>query len=87
MPVAGARALADLERITDLLSQHGAHAQLEALDLSDEAIGVLARHPLIGRQVESALRALVISPGRTGYITLYSYETRHAAVLIRAIRH
>lgn len=80
------QALSDLERITDFLSENGLN-ELETLNLIDEAVTILARHPLIGRQVESGLRELVISQGRTGYVALYSYETRYDAILVLAIRH
>lgn len=81
------RALSDLERIADFLAPEGEDAQLDALDLIDEAIAVLVRHPLIGRLVEHDLRELIISHGKTGYIALYSYEAEQDAVLILAIRH
>jgi addiction module RelE/StbE family toxin len=81
------QALADLERISDFLSEEGPGAQLEALDLIDDAVDILIRHPLIGRQVESGLRELVVSQGKTGYVALYSYDTNHNAILILAIRH
>ena len=81
------RALTDLERISDFLAPEGPAAQLEALDLIDEAVDVLVRHPLIGRLAEHDLRELVISHAKTGYIALYSYETEQDAVLIFAIRH
>ena len=81
------RALTDLERISDFLSDEGLEAQLEALDLIDEAITILARHPFIGRQAEHDMRELVISQGRTGYVALYSYESDSDAVLILAVRH
>jgi len=80
------QALGDLERINDFLPQSGADA-LEALDLINEAIDILARHPLIGRQAEAGLRELVISQGRTGYVALYSYEAQYDAVLVLAVRH
>jgi plasmid stabilization system protein ParE len=80
-------ALADLARISDFLSSEGPTAQLQALDLIDEAIQILARHPLIGRAVESGLKELVISQGKTGYVALYSYEAEFDAVLILAVRH
>lgn len=60
---------------------------LETLDLIDEAIAILSRHPLIGRQAESGLRELAISHGRTGYVARYSYEAEHDAILVLAIRH
>ncbi|HBI70768.1 MAG TPA: addiction module toxin RelE [Massilia sp.] len=81
------RALSDLERISDFLSDHGVDVQLEALDLIDEAISILAKHPFIGRQAEHDMRELVISQGRTGYVALYSYEVDSDAVLILAVRH
>lgn len=80
------QALADLEPISDFLSESGLN-ELETLDLIDEAVTILARHPLIGRQVESGLRELVISQGRTGYVALYTYEAEHDAILMLAIRH
>jgi plasmid stabilization system protein ParE len=42
---------------------------------------------LIGRPLETKLRELVISRGRSGYVALYSFEQVYDAVLILAIRH
>jgi len=81
------QALADLERINDFLAENDINGQMEALDLIDDAVSVLARHPLIGRQAEAGLRELVISQGKTGYVALYSYEADHDAIFILAIRH
>lgn len=81
------QALADLERISDFLAKESPAAAIAALDLIDEAISILARHPLIGRAAESNLRELVISQGGTGYIGLYCYDPLHDAVLVLAIRH
>lgn len=80
------QALADLERISDFLSESGTNP-LEAIDLIDEAIAILSRHPFIGRQAEAGLRELVISRGRTGYVALYSYEAAQDVILVLAIRH
>ena len=80
------QALIDLERISDFLSESGLDA-LETLDFIDEAVTILARHPLIGRQAESDMRELVISQGRTGYVALYSYEAEYDAILVLAVRH
>jgi addiction module RelE/StbE family toxin len=80
------QALADLEHISDFLSKNNINA-LETLDLIDEAIGILVRHPLVGRQVESGLRELVISQGKTGYVALYAYEVEHDTIMVLAIRH
>ncbi|WP_332877156.1 type II toxin-antitoxin system RelE/ParE family toxin [Massilia sp. S19_KUP03_FR1] len=80
------QALGDLERISDFIATSGRDA-LEALDLIDEAVAILARHPFIGRQVEDGLRELVISQGKTGYVTLYSFEVEYDAILVLTVRH
>ena len=81
------RALSDLERNSDFLMPEGVDAQLATLDLIEEAIAILVRHPLIGRLAEHGLRELVISHGKTGYIALYSYEAEEHAILVLAVRH
>lgn len=80
-------ALLDLEKLIDFLLEIDPLAAAETADLIQEAVAVLKRHPLIGRQVETDLRELVISRGKTGYVALYSYEPDQDAVLILAIRH
>jgi len=82
-----ARALADLERLTDFLVETDPPAALATIELIEEAVAVLGRHPLIGRPVEAELRELVISRGRSGHVALYSFEQVYDAVLILAIRH
>lgn len=81
------RALDDLERLTDFLLQTDPVAAGDALELIEEAVAILERHPLIGRAVERGLRELVISRGNTGYAALYSFEAEHDAVLILSLRH
>lgn len=81
------RALADLERLADFLVAGDPSAAAATLELIDEAITLLKRHPLLGRPVEHGMRELVISRGRTGYIALYSLEEEQDAILILAIRH
>ncbi len=80
-------ALTDLNRITDFLLAQQPGAVHSTLDLIDEAISLLVRHPLIGRSVEAGLRELVISHGRSGYVALYSFEQAHSLVNILATRH
>jgi plasmid stabilization system protein ParE len=82
-----ARALADLERLTDFLIESDPKAALKTVTLIEEAIALLERHPMIGRPVEPPLRELVISRGKSGYLALYSFESVEDAVLILAIRH
>ncbi|WP_301101162.1 type II toxin-antitoxin system RelE/ParE family toxin [Propionivibrio sp.] len=81
------QALADLERLTDFLIEIDASAAAETVELIEEAVNLLIRHPLVGRPVEHELRELVISRGRSGYLALYSLEEDQDAVLILAIRH
>lgn len=81
------RALEDLARLTDFLIEADVATAAETVALIEEAVGVLRRHPLIGRPVESGLRELVISRGHTGYVALYSFEAAQDAVLILAVRH
>jgi plasmid stabilization system protein ParE len=81
------RALAGLERLSDFLLASDACVAAETVDLISEAVGLLSRHPLIGRSVEFGLRELVISRGLTGYVALYSTEDKHRAVLVLAILH
>jgi addiction module RelE/StbE family toxin len=82
-----ARALDDLERVTDFLVDTDPAAAAVTVDLIAEAVAILAHHPLIGRPAEHGLRELVISRGRTGYVALYSFETAQDCVLILAVRH
>ncbi len=81
------QALADFERLTDFLIKTDPSAAAETVGLIEEAVALLARHPLVGRPVESAMHELVISRGRTGYVALYSFEPVQDVVLILAIRH
>lgn len=81
------QALADLERLADFLTEVAPSVAAETVELIEETVTLLARHPLIGRPVEFGMRELVISRGRTGYLALYSFEQEHDAVLILAIRH
>lgn len=82
-----ARALADLERLTEFLIRDEPAAALETADLIIEAVQVLGNHPFVGRLAEHGFRELVISRGRSGYLALYSYEPKQDTVLILAIWH
>ncbi len=80
-------AFADLDRLTDFLLESDPVAAMATVELITEAVSILERHPLIGRTVESDIRELVISRGKTGYVALYSHVPEHDVVLILAIRH
>lgn len=59
----------------------------EALEAIFGAIGVLARHPRIGRPAGVALRELVITHGAEGFVALYRYNPVEDTVTVLAIRH
>jgi plasmid stabilization system protein ParE len=81
------QALDDLERLTDFLIENDKSSALLTITLIEEAIELLARHPLLGRLCDTHLRELVISRGKSGYIALYSFEESKNTILINAIRH
>jgi plasmid stabilization system protein ParE len=81
------RALSDLERLCDFLAESDPGARERTVDLILTAIAVLEQHPLIGRPVESGLRELVISRGKSGYLALYRYDDERDRVLVLTIRH
>ena len=81
------QALTDLERVVDFLAEQDLNAALQTIDLIEEALQVLRHHPYIGREIDTELRELVISRGRTGYLARYSFEEVHDTVLVLAIRH
>lgn len=80
-------AVNDLIRLTDFLASIDTKAATETIDLIEEAINILSRHPLIGRSVDENIRELIISRGATGYVALYSLEENKNSVLILAIKH
>ena len=80
-------AVADIEFLTGFLAETDPIAAGNTFALIDEAIAILARHPLIGHPVGDFLRELVISRGKSGYVALYSFEVQEDAILILSIRH
>jgi addiction module RelE/StbE family toxin len=80
------RALADLERLFEFLAETDPDAAAVAVEIIQDAIGILERHPLIGHPAEHDLRELVISRGRTGYLALYDYVEPADTILVLALR-
>jgi len=80
-------ALSDLERLRDFLRDVDPSSVDSTVKLILDALGVLEHHPLIGRPVESGLREMVISRGKTGYVGLYRYDDARDRVLVLSIRH
>lgn len=81
------RAASDLLRLVEFLADSDPLAAAETADLIATAVEALARHPLLGRPVESGYRELVISRGKTGYLALYRYDEARDRILVLAIRH
>jgi len=77
----------DLERLADFLRESAPDVAADTVELILDALETLSCHPRIGRPMPHGLRELVISRGRTGYVALYSYDERHNAALVLAIRH
>lgn len=80
-------ALADLERIIELLLESSAESAPKALDQARNAIAVLSAHPRIGRRVRGPQRELVITYGESGYLALYRFEPTLDIVHVLRIRH
>ena len=87
--VLGERARQDLLRLAEFLAEQdpdAANATATA-DLIVDALGLLQRHPRVGRRVTSTMRELVIQRGRTGYVALYRVDASDRLVEVLAIRH
>jgi plasmid stabilization system protein ParE len=80
-------AVANLEHAFEFLLVHDANAAAASAVAIRDAVGMLARHPLIGRRIEGEVRELVISFGKTGYVALYRFLPQRDEIRILAIRH
>ena len=80
-------AITNLERAFAFLLEDDQQAAVASAAAIREAVGMLARHPLIGRRIEGELRELVISFGKTGYVALYRFLPAQDQIRILAVRH
>lgn len=85
--VLGASAADDLERLVDFLLERLPEEAVQTVDIITDALNILEQHPRIGRPLASALRELVISRGKTGYLALYEYDEVADLVIVLAVRH
>ena len=85
--VYAARAIRDLERLSEFLLEIDPQAAQATAALVFEALELLVQHPEIGRKVRFGQRELVISRGRTGYLALYRFLPHLNQVLVLALRH
>lgn len=82
------RARLDLMRLVDFLVEQDPAAALTTADLIVEALGLLQRHPRVGRRVsDNDMRELIIQRGRSGYVALYRVDLNDQVAEILAIRH
>jgi len=80
-------AVTDLERLTDFSLERLPEAAAETGELILSALEILQTHPEIGRPTDEGFRELVISRGRTGYLALYEYDSKHDIAVVLRIRH
>ena len=82
------KALNDVARLVEFLIESDVTVALLTFGVIDEAISLLKNHPEIGRPIESdALRELVISRGRTGYVALYEFDELQELVIVLRVKH
>lgn len=72
-------ALEDLERLEEVAPG--------AIGLIEDAVTILDRHPLVGREIEDGLRELLVSRGKTGYVALYVFDEEIDEAIVLAVRH
>ncbi|MEO8410686.1 MAG: type II toxin-antitoxin system RelE/ParE family toxin [Propionivibrio sp.] len=76
----------DFQRILDHLDKYRVENPGQRIDEIIAALGVLERNPLIGRQIATDMRELVIGRHSHGYVALYRYVTEIDTVFVLAIR-
>ncbi len=89
MIVLGDRALSDLDRIFEFNFARDPDAAPAHIEGIYSGIQILDEHPEIGRRFRpgSALRELVISYGKSGYMALYEFSPIDHVIRVVAIRH
>ena len=80
------RARRNLELIFEFAARTDPRRALATIESIEDALQVLARHPLIGRRVEEGRRELVISRGRNTYVALYRWFDAEQLALVLAIK-
>ena len=82
-----ASGLADIERLATFLRESDVAAAAGTAQVIMEGLGILMRHPLVGRPLEGGRRELVIHRGRAGYLAQYSYDALADEIVVVALRH
>jgi toxin ParE1/3/4 len=76
----------DVERITRHLLAHEVEGIDQRIDEIFDALGILARHPLIGRPAPQGRRELVIGRDALGYVARYRDDELDDTVIVIALR-
>ena len=76
----------DLNRIAEHLLEHDVSDPAGRLREVTEALGMLRKHPFIGRPVKENRRELVNGRGSRGYLALYAIDHAKNRVVVLAIR-
>ena len=82
-----ARAFRHLEEIFDFVASTDPNRALETVEQIREAVLILERHPLMGREVEDGRRELIVSRGRRAHMVLYRWHFAVETILVLAIRN
>ena len=77
----------DIARLFDFLAQRDRDVAAQAIEVIEDGVMILGRHPAIGRPVERGLRELIISHGATGYLALYEFKQVRDLVIVLKVRH
>ncbi len=80
-------ALADLERVVDVLRERQSQHAGATLPLVMDGLRILQAHPDAGRPADNGMRELMISRGRTGYVALYVFDEISDEVRVLGVRH
>jgi plasmid stabilization system protein ParE len=67
------RALSDIGRFFDFLAGQDPRASSVNFEYFNSRVGSLARAPLMGREVKTGIRKLVVRSGRSGYVVIYRF--------------
>jgi len=76
----------DLNRIAEHLLEHDVSDPAGRLREITEALGMLRKHPFVGRPVKENRRELVIGMGSRGSLALYAIDHEKDRVVVLAIR-
>lgn len=85
--VVEASAFDDLNRLFEFLAAHDVAAAVRAIEIIQDGIMILERHPEMGRPSGEGLRELIISYGATGYVALYAFYPTLDLVTVFKLRH